>query len=106
MRHKFNAIRTPYKGKNYPSKLEAAYAKYLDTLKDNGTVLFVFEQVPIRLPGNIVYRLDFMEFHADGEIVFTDVKGMETKEFILKKKLMEERYPFVLNIVKKIPSPI
>lgn len=105
MRHKFNAKRTEYNGRKYPSKLEAKYAAYLDTLVASGDIIFFLQQVPFLLPGGIIYRLDFMEFHKNGDIIFTDVKGVETKEFILKKKLMEDTYPFTLNIVKKIPSP-
>lgn len=49
-------------------------------------------QVPFHLPGNVIYRVDFMEFHNDGTVHFVDVKGMETNTFILKKKQVEELY--------------
>ena len=40
----------------------------------------------------ITYKADFTYFQ-DGKNVVEDVKGMETKEFKLKKKLFEYKYP-------------
>lgn len=43
--------------------------------------------------------MDFQEFHASGEVRFVDVKGMETKDFIMKKKMVEALYPVEIQIV-------
>ena len=42
----------------------------------------------------ITYKADF-RYHIPntGETIVEDVKGMETKEFKLKKKLLEYKYP-------------
>ena len=107
-KHKFNAVRTEYNGRKYPSKLEARYSKYLDSLKEEGKILFFLEQVPFRLPGNIVYRLDFIEFWAPvdddaGDIVFTETKGRMTPDAQIKIKQTEDIYNIKVNIVGKVP---
>jgi len=49
----------------------------------------------------IRYRADFMVCGKDGRIWIEDVKGFETKEFKLKKKLFDDRYPWLeLQIIK------
>jgi len=98
--HKFHAIRCERDGKKFPSKAERAYYDKLCLLRKAGDVLFFIRQVPFDLPGDNVYRADFMVFYADGTVKIIDVKGMETPEFKIKKKLLEETYPFTLDIVK------
>lgn len=98
-RHKFNAQRTEANGIKFDSKKEARYYQALLIRVRAGQVLFFLRQVPIDLPGNVKYRVDFQEFHADGSVHFVDVKGMETKEFKLKKKQVEALYPFEIEIV-------
>ena len=73
----------------------------LELAKKSGDLLFYLRQVPFHLPGNVTYRVDFQEFWSDGTVVFTDVKGFETKDFIMKKKQVEDLYPLTLNIVTK-----
>ena len=46
-----------------------------------------------------MYRVDFQEFHSDGTVRFIDVKGYKTKEFIMKKKMVEAEYPVEIEIV-------
>jgi hypothetical protein len=57
-------------------------------------------EVPILLPAGIKYVVDFIEFLADGSVRFIDVKGFQTPEFKLKKRLLEKFYPFELQVVK------
>ena len=40
----------------------------------------------------ITYKADF-SYMENGKLIVEDVKGMETKEFKLKKKLLEYKYP-------------
>jgi len=44
---------------------------------------------------------DFVEFWKDGNVKFTDCKGVETETFKLKKRQVEELYPIEINIVTK-----
>ena len=45
------------------------------------------------------YYADF-EYYKDGRQVVEDAKGVETKEFKIKKKLMLERHGLVVKVVK------
>jgi hypothetical protein len=104
-KHKFGAKRTTASsGRSYASKLEAAYASRLELAKASGSLIFYLEQVPFRLPGGVIYRLDFMEFWENGDIILTEVKGMETPEWKLKHKLFLDTYPLTINVVKKVPK--
>lgn len=100
IRHKFNATITVRDGLKFRSKKEAAYYDQLKLKVKAGLIHFFLMQVPFHLPGGVVYRCDFIEFHADGSVHFTDVKGFETKEFKLKRKLVESLYPIKITVVK------
>lgn len=48
----------------------------------------------------IEYIADFM-YEEKGKVIVEDVKGMETKEFKIKRKLFEYKYPSLeLRIIK------
>lgn len=98
-RHKFNAIQTIRDGIKFASKKEAAYYDRLKIKQKAGTVLFFLRQTAFHLPGNITYRTDFQVFKSDGTVHFVDVKGFETKEFKIKKKMVESIYPVKIEIV-------
>lgn len=97
IRHKFNAIRTEVDGIKFSSKSEAKRYKNLMLLQASGEVLFFLRQVPIHLPGNTKYVLDFLIFWANGDVTFEDVKGMKTPMYILKKKQVEALYPISIT---------
>lgn len=97
--HKFNAKRTDYDGIRFDSKKEAQYYAKLKMRVSVGQVLFFLRQTAFHLPGGVKYSVDFTEFHADGTVHFVDVKGMKTKEFILKKKMVEDLYPVEIEVV-------
>lgn len=96
---KFKAKRTEYNGVVYDSKKEAKYAEQLDLRKKSGEIIMVLRQVPFDLPGGVKYRVDFQEFRSDGTVHFIDVKGVRTKTYILKKKMVEELYPIIIEEV-------
>ena len=100
VRHKFGAKRTETNGRTYDSKAEARYAAGLELRKRAGQVLFWLEQVPIRLPGKTKCVVDFVIFEADGNVRFVDVKGVETETFRLKKRQVEELYPFEVEVAR------
>ena len=108
MKHKYRAKPTTVNGRRYGSKLEAAYSQKLEWAKKSGDLLFYFEQVPIRLPGNTTYRLDFLEFWAPkegeeaGEVVFTEVKGMDTPVGKIKIAQAEDLLGIKINVVRKV----
>lgn len=47
----------------------------------------------------IEYIADFEIHNLDGSIEIVDVKGAETKEFLIKKKLFLKKYDYPLKIV-------
>lgn len=102
VRHKFGSIATVKDDMRFDSKLEAKYYEKLKLFKQHGDLLFFLRQVPFHLPGGVVYRADFIEFWKDGEVQVTDIKGFETSDFIMKKKLVEALYPITINVIKKV----
>lgn len=102
LRHKYNAQRVTLDGRQFDSKAEAAYYSELLVRKKAGQIITFLWQVPFHLPGGVRYVVDFLEFHADGTVHFIDVKGVETAEFKLKKKQVEELYaPIKIEVVKR-----
>ena len=98
--HKYHAKRTTIDGINFDSQKEANYYCELKLRQKAGEILFFLRQIPFDLPGNIRYFVDFQEFRSDKTIHFIDVKGVLTKEFIMKKKMVESLYPIEIEIVK------
>ncbi len=98
--HKFNAKAVVVDGFRFDSKREAEYYRQLKILQQSGEVLFFLRQVPIHLPGNTRYVIDFQVFYTNGIVEFIDVKGVETEMFKLKKRQVEDLYPFEIKIVK------
>lgn len=99
-KHKFKAKPTTLDGIHFASKAEANYYTHLLYEKEKGNIVFFLRQVPFHLPGNTRYVVDFIEFWEDGTILFTDVKGVETETYKLKKRMVEELYPIRITVVK------
>lgn len=99
-KHKFNAKPCEADDIKFSSKAERRYYHTLKILQDRGEVVFFLRQVPLHLPGNTKYVVDFQVFYADGTVAFVDVKGMSTPMFILKKTQVESLYPIEIEIVK------
>lgn len=97
IKHKFNAKRTEIDGISFASKKEASYYQTLCLRQKAGEVLFFLRQIPLRLPGNVRYVVDFLEFHADGTCHFIDVKGMKTEQYKMKKRIVESLYPIEIE---------
>ena len=96
-RHKFHAQPTEFNGQRYDSKKEARYAQELSLRQKAGQVVFWLRQVPFHLPGGVVYRVDFQEFLAGGDIRFVDVKGRRTESYKAKKRMVEALYPVTIE---------
>jgi hypothetical protein len=106
-RNKYNAKRTEYTSplngtRTYDSKAEAAYAAKLDIDRAAGIIDWWLPQVPIRLPGGVTYRADFLVNHwADGgdDLEFVDVKGRDTAMSKLKRKQVADLYGIEIKVV-------
>lgn len=105
LKHKFNAKACEADNIKFSSKAERSYYHKLKILKESGQILFFLMQVPFRLPGNIIYRIDFVEFWAPkhdqpGDIIFTEVKGVMTDSARIKILQTQELYNIHINVVK------
>ncbi len=98
---KYKNKKTEVDGIVFDSKAEAKRYEELKLLKKHKLIQGFARQPSFLLPGNIRYRPDFIVCDLNGEITVEDVKGFETKEFKLKKKLWEESYPWVKLIIIK-----
>jgi hypothetical protein len=49
-----------------------------------------------------LYIADFKVYLNDGSIQIIDVKGFETPDFKIKRKLFEAKYPFKLILMKYV----
>ena len=88
-------------GIRFDSKAEAARYVQLKALRASGRILWFTRQPSFLLLGNTRYRPDFMVCNSSGLVWVEDVKGVETKEFKIKKKDWEALYPgFELRVVK------
>lgn len=106
-RHKFNAKPTtrewPDNSKiKFQSTMQARYFDRLVLATKTGSLLFFLMEVPIKLPGGVTYRVDFVEFWRDGAVNFVDVKGRKTPQYIDKKKQVEALYPIEILEVTRI----
>lgn len=99
-RHKFNARPTTVDNIKFPSQKEARYYDTLKLLVKAGDVVFFLRQVPFHLPGGVKMVIDFQEFRSDGTVHFVEIKGFETKEYIAKKKMVENLYPIKIEVIK------
>jgi len=101
---KYRNRRTSYGGQTYHSQKEADHARDNDLRIKAGELSFYLCQVPIRLPGNAVYRLDFVEFVrvADTplfEVAFVEVKGRDLPMGKLKRKQAQEILGIAIEVV-------
>lgn len=102
VRHKYRAKKTEVNGRTYASKLEASYAADLALERDVGLVVGWMEQVPLHLKCGARYVLDFLVFYADGHVEAVETKGMETAVYKLKKRMVEQEYPWLpIEVVKR-----
>ena len=101
MRHKFRAKQTISDGIKFPSKLEADYYRILKMLEKDGEIVFFLRQVPLHHSSGFKLVIDFQVFWKDGSVTFEDTKGVETKDFKIKRKAIESEYPFSIKIVTR-----
>jgi anaerobic selenocysteine-containing dehydrogenase len=109
---KYNARRTEIDHIAFDSKIEGEYYRYLKQQQEDGKIK-EFELQPIftlqegfRKNGKyyrpILYIADFKVYDNDGTVQIIDVKGYETADFKIKRKLFEKKYPFTLVLVKYV----
>jgi len=98
-KHKYRAQATVVDGIRFDSKKEGRYYGELKLRQQAGEVLCFLRQVPVHLPGQTRLVIDFLEFHTDGSVHFVDTKGVQTETFKLKRRQVEDLYPFDIEVV-------
>ena len=98
-RGKYGAERVVVDGIRFDSKREARAYERLLLMKLAGEVRSFNRQVIYDLPGGVIYKLDFLVFFADGRIGYWDAKGVETKEFRIKRKLVRAEHGVEIELV-------
>jgi hypothetical protein len=107
-RNKFNAMKVSYGGVMYDSKAEAGYAMKLDLLKKApgaDKVVSYERQVKFSFDHNgkhiCSYQCDFVVTFGDSRVEYHEVKGYETRESSIKRKLMEAFYGVKIKVIKQ-----
>ena len=100
---KYRARKTEVDGIKFASQKEANYYCELKIRKRAGEIRdFELQPVFILQPAfekngqkyrEIKYIADFKVIYTDGRVEIIDTKGYLTKDFLLKRKLFEYRYP-------------
>lgn len=108
-KNKYNNKKVTVDGIKFDSKQESEFYLHLKELKENGEVLdFTLQPVFLLqeafhkrglLFRKIEYKADFHVYLPDGSDYVVDVKGMETADFKIKKKMFEKRYPQELKLI-------
>lgn len=107
---KYHNIKTTVDGITFDSKLEAKRWCELRLLEKAGEITGLRRQVVFCLQPSykkngktqraINYIADFC-YEENGHMIVEDTKGMRTKEYLLKKKIFEYKYPYTIKEVQK-----
>lgn len=89
-------------GKRFDSKLERDYYRQLLLRWEAGDVRWFVRQVPFELEGGVIYRADFLEVLAGGDVDVVDTTGVMTPAKANKLKQVKARYGIDVRIVRKV----
>lgn len=90
--NKYGAKKTFYDGQKFDSKYECSVYQFLRKREQLGEISGLERQITVRffnLPKkseDIALRVDF-KFIENGREIYAEAKGMETKDWLIKKKL-------------------
>lgn len=89
-------------GRTYASKLEARHAEALDAQKRAGLIRGWIPQVSLAIPG-LKRRMivDFMVVRNDGTVALQDTKGVVTKDWQIKRELVEKALGVPIDVVSR-----
>jgi len=89
---KYKAKKTSIDGHSFDSLKEANYYEELKLRLRAKEIRGFCIQPTFILAPNLKYKADFIVFNNDGTTEIIDVKGMKTKEYIVKKKVFEDKF--------------
>lgn len=88
---KYHNVRTEADGHIFDSQHEAVRYGELKLMYQAREIASLMIQVPFPLSGGISYIADFVYYDIRRKrFVVEDAKGVKTKEYVMKKKLMRE----------------
>lgn len=105
-RNKYGAKETTYRGIKYDSQMEASYAAELDKQLKAGKIQKIERQPHYVVLdageteygvkfGKVIYTPDFLVTYQDGRQEAIEVKGKETRDYLIRKKLFYTAFPFI-----------
>ncbi len=89
-RAKYGSRKTEHAGRVFDSQREANRFAELDLMLRAGEIVCLALQVPFQLSPTVRYVADFVYRTRGGAWVVEDAKGVRTKEYSLKKRLMKD----------------
>ncbi len=111
---KYSANAVTEDGIRFDSKLERDRYLVLRQRQQIGAIAYFLMQVPFRLPGGIIYRVDFQVFAPGGMhhssdrdpvithlVTYEDCKGMMTPVSKLKIAQVEDLYRIQVRLITK-----
>lgn len=96
---KYGAQRVTVDGIAFDSKRESRRYLVLKDMHASGEIKRFHRQVIFDLDGGIIYRCDFQVFKNDGSVSYQDSKGVSTKEFKIKMRLLRAKFGIEVELV-------
>ena len=98
-RSKYGAQRVLVDGIWFDSKREARHYALLKHMQLAGEIKRFHRQVIFDLEGGVIYKCDFQVVLNDDSIEYRDAKGVKTKEFAIKRRMVRGRYGVEIILV-------
>jgi hypothetical protein len=100
---KYRAVRTVgADGRTYASKLEARHSEALDAQKRAGLIRGWLPQCSLPVPGTSRRLVvDFLIVDNEGRLKIHDTKGVLTREWAIKKELIERALGTPIDLVRR-----
>ena len=108
-KNKYNNRIVEFEGHTFDSIAELRVYKFLSQLLRDEKIIMLRLQPRYELQSSfkkygkthrkIEYVADFEVHHQDGSVEVIDVKGMKTKDFMIKQKLFDRKFPMTLTLI-------
>lgn len=93
---KYHAVRCEQDGIKFDSKMER---EYYQLLKSDPSVMHIDIHTSLCIGLNTKLNVDFIVWRHGQEVEVHEVKGVETQDFKLKRKLFDANHPLAPMIV-------
>ena len=109
--NKYRNKKVEIDGIKFDSKHEGEYYLYLKRQREEGKIKDFGLQTKFELQPSfkkygkthraITYTVDFAVYHWNGEVEYIDIKGMETHQGTMRKKMFDYKYREKLTWIQK-----